>query len=134
MSEDLVHKDLSNTIQGAEEMGEDFSSNVEEQEDMVSQGVLMNKRSTDLRSEELGLLLDIHVLLAIEIGTKQMKVSELMKLNRGSVIELDKAAGEPLDIKANGSLIARGEVVISNGKYGIRLTEVVNKSDRTKSA
>jgi flagellar motor switch protein FliN/FliY len=133
MSDDLVQRDLSNTIQGAEEMSEDFSQDVEEQEDMVSQGVLMNKRSTDLRSEELGLLLDIHVLLAIEIGTKQMKVNELMKLNRGSVIELDKAAGEPLDIKANGSLIARGEVVISNGKYGIRLTEVVNKSDRTKS-
>lgn len=83
---------------------------------------------------ELGMLLGIDVNLSIEMGSKKIKLKDLLNLNKGSVVELNKTAGDPLDIKINGTLIARGEVVVINGKYGIRLTEVSSKSDRFKSA
>lgn len=79
---------------------------------------------------KLDLLLDIDVALSIELGSKKMQIKDVLKLGKNSVVELDKSAGDPLDIKANGNLIARGEVVVVNDKYGIRLTEVVNKSKR----
>ncbi len=82
---------------------------------------------------QLDLLLDIGVTLSVEMGCKSMKLKELLCLAKNSIVELDKAAGEPLDIKANGSLIARGEVVIVNNRYGIRLTEVVSKKERMKN-
>ncbi len=82
---------------------------------------------------ELGVLLEIGVNLSIEMGSRTIKLKDLLKLSKGSVLELDKTAGDPLDLKVNGSLVARGEVVVVNGKYGIRLTEVVSKSDRMKN-
>lgn len=70
-------------------------------------------------NNKLNLLLDIEVTLTIEMGSKNIKLKDLLKLGKNSVIELDRLAGDPLDIKVNGSLIARGEVVIVNEHYGI---------------
>lgn len=93
-----------------------------------------NKTQTDNIDESVDskfdLLLDIDVALSIELGTRKMQIKDVLKLGKNSIIELDKAAGDPLDIRANGNLIARGEVVVANDKYGIRLTEVINKSNR----
>ncbi|RLC32109.1 MAG: flagellar motor switch protein FliN [Deltaproteobacteria bacterium] len=77
-------------------------------------------------------LLDIPLEITIELGRTKMLINELLKLGQGSVIELSKFAGETLDIFANQRLIAKGEVVVVNDKYGIRLTEIVTPMERTK--
>lgn len=75
-------------------------------------------------------LLDIPLRLSIELGRTRMAIGELLMLNPGSVIELDKAAGEPLDIMVNGRPVARGEAVVVNDKFGIRVTDVLSPTDR----
>jgi flagellar motor switch protein FliN/FliY len=68
----------------------------------------------------------------LEVGTSVIAISNVLQLNQGSVIELDRLAGEPLDVKVNNTLIAHGEVVVVNEKYGIRLTDVMSPSERIK--
>lgn len=80
----------------------------------------------------LDFVLDIPMTLSVELGRSQMLISELLKLGRGSVIELGKLSGEPLDILANQRLIARGEVVVVNEKYGIRITEIISPAERVE--
>jgi flagellar motor switch protein FliN/FliY len=80
----------------------------------------------------LDFILDIPMMLTVELGRSQMLINELLKLGRGSVIELSKLAGEPLDILANQRLIARGEVVVINEKYGIRITEIISPAERVE--
>ena len=77
-------------------------------------------------------ILDIPVTISVEIGTTQVSIRNLLKLNQGSVVELDRLAGEPLDILVNGTLIAHGEVVVVNEKFGIRLTDVVSAQERVR--
>lgn len=78
-------------------------------------------------------LQNISVSLAIEVGRTQIKIKDLMRLSQGSVVELDRIAGEPLDLLVNDTVVAQGEVVLVNDRYGIRLTRVVPSSDRLKS-
>ena len=77
-------------------------------------------------------ILDIPVTLAVEIGSTQVSIRNLLQFNQGSVVELDRLAGEPLDILVNGTLIAHGEVVVVNEKFGIRLTDVVSAHERVR--
>ena len=81
---------------------------------------------------DLDLIMDIPVTLAMELGSTEIAIRTLMQLTQGSVVELDRFAGEPLDVLVNGTLIAHGEVVVVNDKYGIRLTDVVSPSERIK--
>lgn len=81
----------------------------------------------------LEVILDVPVTLSLEVGRTQMSVGNLLRLSQGSVVELDRAAGEPLDVLVNGALVAHGEIVVVNDKFGIRLTDVVSHADR-KSA
>lgn len=78
----------------------------------------------------LEFILDVPLEIAVELGRTKLLVNDLLKLGQGSVIELTKFAGETLDIMANQKLIARGEVVVSNEKYGVRLTEIVTPAER----
>jgi len=78
-------------------------------------------------------LLDVPLQVAVELGRSKMRIADLLKLAKGSVVELDKVAGEPLDLRVNGQLIARGEAVIVNDKFGVRLTDVLSASERVKS-
>jgi flagellar motor switch protein FliN/FliY len=78
----------------------------------------------------LNLILDVAVTLALEVGRARMPVRELLQLAPGAVVELDRLAGEPLDVLVNGVRIARGEVVVVNEKFGIRLTDVVSATER----
>jgi flagellar motor switch protein FliN/FliY len=78
----------------------------------------------------LNFILDIPLEVTIELGRTKMQVNELLKLGQGSVIELSKLAGESLEILANQRLIARGEVVVVNEKYGVRLTEIISPVER----
>ncbi|MGD8784133.1 MAG: flagellar motor switch protein FliN [Thioalkalispiraceae bacterium] len=80
----------------------------------------------------LEVILDIPVTIAMEVGSTKINIRNLLQLNQGSVIELDRMAGEPLDIKVNGTLIAHGEVVVVNEKFGIRLTDVISPAERVK--
>jgi flagellar motor switch protein FliN/FliY len=75
-------------------------------------------------------LQNIPVTLAIEVGRAQIKIRDLMRLTQGSVVELDRIAGEPLDLLVNNTVVAQGEVVLVNDRYGIRLTRVVPASER----
>ena len=78
-------------------------------------------------------LQNIVVSMSIEVGRAQIKIKDLMRLTQGSVVELDRIAGEPLDVLVNNSVVAQGEVVLVNDRYGIRLTRVVLSSERLKS-
>lgn len=82
--------------------------------------------------ENLGLILDIPVTISMEIGRSPINIRNLLQLNQGSVIELDRLAGEPMDVLVNGTLIAHGEVVVVNEKFGIRLTDVISPAERIK--
>ncbi len=77
-------------------------------------------------------ILDIPVTLAMEIGRTQVSIRNLLKLSQGSVVSLDRLAGEPLDVLVNGTLVAHGEVVVVNEKFGIRLTDVISAQERVK--
>ena len=76
---------------------------------------------------------NIPVTLAIEVGRATLKIRDLMRLTQGSVVELDRLAGEPLDIVVNDTVVAQGEVVLVNDRYGVRLTQVISAADRIKN-
>lgn len=78
------------------------------------------------------IILDIPVIISMEVGRTKISIRNLLQLNQGSIIELDRLAGEPLDVLVNGTLIAHGEVVVVNEKYGIRLTDVISAAERVK--
>jgi len=92
----------------------------------ASAGPADSGSSSPLRGiDSLGFVMDVPVELTVVIGKKSMRIGEILRLGPGSVLELDKASGEPLDIFANGRLIARGEAVVVGERYGVRLTEVL---------
>lgn len=80
----------------------------------------------------LDVILDVPVTLSLEVGRARLPIRNLLQLNQGSVVELDRLAGEPLDVLVNGTLIAHGEVVVVNEKFGIRLTDVISPTERIK--
>jgi flagellar motor switch protein FliN/FliY len=82
------------------------------------------------QSRRLELLLDVPLDLSVELGRTRMSIQDLLNLSPGSVVELDKIAGEPLDILVNDRLIARGEAVVVNDKFGVRITDIVSPSER----
>ena len=84
---------------------------------------------TDLN---LDVILDVPVSLSLEVGRTRIPIRNLLQLNQGSVVELERGAGEPLDVYVNGTLIAQGEVVVVNDRFGVRLTDVVSPAERIK--
>ena len=107
----------------AEENNNNLSDNT------ISESVNEPKSST----ENLRVLENIDVALTVEVGGAEIKIKELLRLGEGSVVELDRLAGDPLDILANGTMIAKGEVVMVGERFGIRLTEVVDPEDRVQN-
>ena len=81
----------------------------------------------------LDVILDIPVTLSMEIGRTRVSIQDLLQLAKGSVVELDRMAGEPLDVLVNGTLVARGEVVVVNDKFGVRLNDVISPADRVQT-
>jgi flagellar motor switch protein FliN/FliY len=80
----------------------------------------------------LDVILDVPVTMAMEVGRTKISIRNLLQLTQGSVVELDRAAGEPLDVFVNGTLVAHGEVVVINEKFGIRLTDVISPAERVR--
>src|SRR6478609_127630 len=121
-------------------MADDWAAAMAEQADS-DDAVAANPVSfEELRSDnnkvtinpELDVILDIPVTISMEVGRTSITIRNLLQLNQGSVIELDRLAGEPLDVLVNGTLIAHGEVVVVNEKFGIRMTDVISPSERIK--
>ncbi len=83
-------------------------------------------------SPNLEFILDIPLEVSVELGRTKMPISELLQLGQGSVIELSKLAGEPLEILVNHKLVARGEVVVVNERFGVRLTDIISPAERVK--
>ena len=93
---------------------------------------LDGEAANDCSEPNLDVILDIPVTLSMEIGSTEISINNLLQLNQGSVVELDRLAGEPMDVLVNGTLIAHGEVVVVNEKFGIRLTDVISPAERVK--
>ena len=83
-------------------------------------------------ARNLELVMDIPIQLTVELGRTRMPIRNLLQLAQGSVVELNELAGEPLDVFVNGCLVAQGEVVVVNEKFGIRLTDIITPSERLK--
>jgi flagellar motor switch protein FliN len=104
----------------------------------TTRGEMMNAKSEAVAAEgdsqdvNLEVILDVPVTLSMEVGRTRIPIRNLLQLNQGSVVELDRAAGEPLDVFVNGTLVAHGEVVVVNEKFGIRITDVVSPVERIR--
>jgi flagellar motor switch protein FliN len=92
----------------------------------------LNEGASESSDVSLDMILDVPVTLAMEVGRTRISIRNLLQLNQGSVVELDRAAGEPLDVFVNGTLVAHGEVVVINEKFGIRLTDVISPAERVR--
>ena len=111
-------------------MGEE--ENIEEQVEEQSNNT-DEKDQSSASADNLRVLENIDVKLTVEVGSAELKIKELLRLNEGSVIELDRLAGDPLDILINGTMIAKGEVVMVGERFGIRFVEIVDPQKRIES-
>ena len=139
---------MSDGEEGADDSMDDWAAAMEEagtpiesSDDTANSGaenVALDKLETTVATtssgEELNLdvILDIPVTISMEIGKTKINIRNLLQLNQGSVVELDRMAGEPLDVVVNGTLIAHGEVVVVNEKFGIRLTDIISPAERVR--
>lgn len=116
----------------------DWGDALKEQADSEAAGFelpeLTDKSTRSSNSDEvkLDVILDVPVTLSLEIGRTKINIRNLLQLNQGSVVELDRFAGEPMDVLVNGTLVAHGEVVVVNDKFGIRLTDIISPSERVR--
>ena len=122
-----------------DDMADDWAAAMAEQavaEEATANPVAFEELKSDYNkttaSPELEVILDIPVTISMEVGRTSITIRNLLQLNQGSVIELDRLAGEPLDVLVNGTLIAHGEVVVVNEKFGIRMTDVISPAERIK--
>jgi len=104
---------------------------VEEQEGDTNQEE--GGKANEVKEANLDLILDIPLSVTVELGRSKMLINDLLQLGQGSVVELTKLVGEPLEVLVNDKLVARGEVVVVNEKFGVRLTDIVTPMERVKS-
>lgn len=127
---------MSDEIENQDQDGmDDWGAAMEEQAagEAAGQTVDLDELHDDalpVNTPNMDVILDIPVKLTMEVGRAEIAIRNLLQLNQGSVIELDRVAGEPLDVKVNGTLVAHGEVVVVNDRYGIRLTDVISPQER----
>ncbi|HIN87657.1 MAG TPA: flagellar motor switch protein FliN [Nitrospinaceae bacterium] len=132
MAEDANQEDEPVKDEGADEGAGETA--VEEKEEVVDE-----EGSAETAGEESGepasldLILDIPLAVTVELGRSKMLINDLLQLGQGSVIELTKLVGDPLEVLVNNKLVARGEVVVVNEKFGVRLTDIVTPMERVKS-
>ena len=115
-------------------MAEEQEMNEQNQEDQPQDfSAQFERGSGSASSENLRVLENIEVQLSVEVGNTEIKIRDLLRLNEGSVIELDRLAGDPLDILVNGTMIAKGEIVMVGERFGVRFTEIVDPEKRVES-
>jgi flagellar motor switch protein FliN/FliY len=127
--------EISYTVNSTEEIKTDSTSSCESHDE--AQAITLDSFDEDApitgkEKKKLDAILDIPVTIAMEVGRSKISIRNLLQLNQGSVVELDRVAGEALDVMVNGTLIAHGEVVVVNDKFGIRLTDVISQVERIK--
>lgn len=115
----------------AEKLAEEASADQKADEQSNSGGG--DSGSSKPNDRNLQLILDIPLRVTVELGRTKMPVSELLNLTQGSVVELSKLAGEPMEVLVNDKLIAKGEAVVVNEKFGVRLTDIISPSERVES-
>ena len=135
MAEEDIDQDVESTNVEGEETAE---AAVEENDELADEegDEKTNDKTTDKANGEpasLDLILDIPLTVTVELGRSKMLINDLLQLGQGSVIELTKLVGEPLEVLVNNKLVARGEVVVVNEKFGVRLTDIVTPMERVKS-
>ncbi|MDC8786359.1 flagellar motor switch protein FliN [Roseateles koreensis] len=118
----------------AEAKPNDVAEEVQQASEQVAPASFANFSPTpsNLPSGDINMILDIPVQLTVELGRTRIPIKNILQLAQGSVVELDALAGEPMDVLVNGYLIAQGEVVVVNDKFGIRLTDIVTPSERMR--
>jgi flagellar motor switch protein FliN/FliY len=141
MSDDDVTENTENTEDAQASADDDWAAAMQEQEVSDSQEEADSLGFEEFDNDptagksispELDIILDIPVTISMEVGSTSITIRNLLQLNQGSVIELDRLAGEPLNVLVNGTLIAHGEVVVVNEKFGIRMTDVISPAERIK--
>ncbi|MCG8428376.1 MAG: flagellar motor switch protein FliN [Chromatiales bacterium] len=134
-----------NEVDPNEALADEWAAALEEQDEPeavaeagageLAESATFNELSAEPSTQgevSLDAILDVPVTISMEIGRTQINIRNLLQLNQGSVVELDRLAGEPMDVMVNGTLIAQGEVVVVNEKFGIRLTDIISPADRVK--
>ena len=123
--------------ENTENVENNVSSINPEQQDAIASLADQIKTGDDalnkLKVQNLDFILDIPLKVSVELGRAQVVIKDLLQLGQGSVLELDKLAGEPLEVLVNGKLVARGEVVVVNEKFGIRLTDIISPLERIET-
>ncbi|MFN7370134.1 MAG: flagellar motor switch protein FliN [Burkholderiales bacterium] len=134
-----MNEDLLNAAQDHQVSEDDWAAALAEQSNSNSVAPVgaalfpsLTPGSVPGANNDLDMILDIPVQLTVELGRTRIPIKQILQLAQGSVIELDALAGEPMDVLVNGCLIAQGEVVVVNEKFGIRLTDVVTPSERLR--
>jgi flagellar motor switch protein FliN/FliY len=122
--------DLENNMDG---MGSLESINTMEVEKLADDVKAGDDAINKLKVQNLDFILDIPLKVTVELGRTEVQIKDLLQLGQGSVLELDKLAGEPLEILVNGKLVAKGEVVVVNEKFGIRLTDIISPIERIET-
>ncbi|MBT3011694.1 MAG: flagellar motor switch protein FliN [Candidatus Thiodiazotropha endolucinida] len=121
-----------------EALADEWAAALDEQVDNESDDKAAAASFDELQDESgndavnMDAILDVPVTISMEIGRTKINIRNLLQLNQGSVVELDRLAGEPMDVLVNGTLIAQGEVVVVNEKFGLRLTDIISPSERVK--
>jgi flagellar motor switch protein FliN/FliY len=131
---------MNDTTDNNDDVGDDWAEAMNEQavsEEAAAapadfQNLQPDAGALNAMEESIEMILDIPVTVSVEIGRSKINIRNLLKLNQGSVVELDRLAGEPMDVIVNGTLIAHGEVVVVNEKFGVRLTDVISAEERVK--
>lgn len=138
MSDDDKEKPAETTAESVED--DPWAGAMEEQADEETKAEAINLETFEADGingksidPDLDIILDIPVNISMAVGSTSITIRNLLQLNQGSVIELDRLAGEPLDVLVNGTLIAHGEVVVVNEKFGIRMTDVISPAERIKN-
>ena len=135
MAEEDTDQDVESTNVEGEETAE---APVEENDELADEegDDKTNDKTNDKANGEpasLDLILDIPLTVTVELGRSKMLINDLLQLGQGSVVELTKLVGDPLEVLVNNKLVARGEVVVVNEKFGVRLTDIVTPMERVKS-
>ena len=131
MAEDTNQEEDPVVDEGAGEGEGAGETAVEEQEGDTNQEE--GEKADEVKEANLDLILDIPLSVTVELGRSKMLINDLLQLGQGSVIELTKLVGDPLEVLVNDKLVARGEVVVVNEKFGVRLTDIVTPMERVKS-
>src|SRR5690606_7162530 len=132
IDQDLMADEWAAAMQEQEQAINESGDDVDDLVSAVELHEFEDQKPASSTNPDLDVILDIPVSISMEVGRTSITIRNLLQLNQGSVIELDRLAGEPLDVLVNGTLIAHGEVVVVNEKFGIRMTDVISPSERIK--